>query len=140
MFLRAPFSQNTSGNCFCHQKQVEPFFFISLNVFIRRIARSTCIQTVAIYWFSFTCTFVSWYLSDRNYEMFNSIFKVLRSSVIVNPLSTIHELPSLQNWRSNIPLLTIRYGTIMKLTDKGQMGRCPPALYMWCGVYKMNTN
>ena len=57
-----------------------------LNVFICRIARSTCIETDAIDWLCFTSAYASWYLRNRNARMFNSTFKALRSFAIVTPV------------------------------------------------------
>ena len=42
---------------------------------------------------------------QTNAGMLNSTSKALRSSAIVNYLSVIHESPSFQKHRSNIPLL-----------------------------------
>ena len=115
-----------------HNWFIEPWkasgisFLINLNVFILRIARSTCIRTDAIDWLSFTSAFVSWYLPDRNAGLFNSTFKALRSSAIVNPLSSIHESPSSQNRRSNIPLLATISSSDMepsKLTGENYSSR-----------------
>ena len=91
-----------------HNSFIEPWK-ASETLFIRLIKKE--ILRIALYtnrcnWLYFTFAFVSWFLPDRNVGTFSSTFKALRSSTIVNPLSAIHELSSVQIRESNIPLLT----------------------------------
>ena len=69
--------------------------------------------------------------TKRNARMFNSIFKALRSSAIVNPMSVIRKSFSSQNRGSNISLLTtinVDWWTLQ--LQKGRE-RYPSILYMW---------